>query len=98
MTEGSELWRDAGGFGLLSTADVAQLSGFSPKTVRRAITDGELAASIVRGEYRVWMDDFRRWIDARRVRPQQGVDAPVRRVTDAGPGSIDRLRSLETGE
>ena len=95
MTEGPELWRDAGGFGLLTTADVARLSGFSPKTVRRAIAAGELVASYVRGEYRIWPTDYRQWIDSGRV---TGEPKPPRRKAsppETGPGSLERLRSLE---
>lgn len=79
---------------VLTTADVARLSGFSTKTVLRGIRAGELVASKVRGEYRVWPDDYRRWIDSRRVSPveiERGNLAAVARV-----GSVSRLRALET--
>lgn len=94
MTGGSELWRDAGGFTLLTTADVARLSGFSTKTVRRAIAEGELVASLVRGEYRVWPDDYRRWIDGGQVAGETSRKR-ARPASDTGPGSLDRLRSME---
>lgn len=95
MTEGPELWRDAGSFGLLTTEDVARLSGFSRKTVRRAIKAGELVASSVRGEYRIWPEDFRRWIDCGRVACESGGPRPARRSDGSSPGSLDRLRALE---
>ena len=47
----------------LTPADVAELSGFSLKTVRRAIQSGDLVASRVRNTYRVWPADYRAWID-----------------------------------
>lgn len=95
MTESPELWRDAGGFGLLTTADVARLSGFHPKTVRRAIAAGELVASFVRGEYRVWPEDYRQWIDSGRVTGEPKAPPRQSRAPEVGPGSLDRLRSLE---
>ena len=67
MTARSKPGRDVAGLELPTTADVASMSGFSTKTVRRAIAGGELVASLVRGEYRVWPHDFRRWIDEQRV-------------------------------
>jgi hypothetical protein len=94
LTEGLELWRDAGGFALLTTADVALLSGFSTKTVRRAIADGELVASLVRGEYRVWPEDYRRWIEGGQV-AREGPRNRARPATDRGSGSADRLRAME---
>jgi len=98
VTEGPELWRDVGGFGLLTTADAARLAGFSAKTVRRAIADGELVASNVRGEYRIWPEDFRQWIDGRRVGPRKIPTTRRRRASDFGTGSVERLRGLEAGQ
>jgi len=86
--------RDVGSLELLSTADVARLSGFSTKTVRRAIAAGELVASLVRGEYRVWPEEFRQWIDGRRVPGEPRQRATLRQV-DSDLGSIARLRALE---
>jgi excisionase family DNA binding protein len=72
---------------------VARLSGFSQKTVLRAIRAGELPASKVRNEYRVWQSDYREWINAARVTPQ--ASEARARSTGSGIGSAARLREME---
>jgi hypothetical protein len=82
---------------VLTTQDVARLSGFATKTVLRAIRAGDLVASKVRGKYRVWPADYRRWIDGRRVAPSpnssEGAPVPLPLPVS---GSASRLRALET--
>ena len=77
----------------LTPADVAELSGFSLKTVRRAIRSGDLVASRVRNTYRVWPADDRAWIDGARMENP----APVVPMPAAGSrtGSAERLREME---
>jgi hypothetical protein len=45
---------------LMSVTDVASQSGFSTKTVLRALGAGELVGSKVRSRWVVWPEDFRR--------------------------------------
>lgn len=47
---------------LLSVPEVAQLCGLSEKAVRRAIDDGELAASKLRSRLRIRPEDVEAWI------------------------------------
>ena len=79
---------------LLTVRTVARLSGFSQKTVLRAIRAGELTASKIRGEYRVWPTDYRAWINADRVEsPRRPVALPGRGLSEVG--SAARLREME---
>jgi hypothetical protein len=72
-------------------ADVARRSGFSTKTVLRALQAGELVGSKVRSRWVVWPEDFRAWIDAGR-RPT----ASPRRPGEGGrAGSSERLLAIE---
>ena len=80
--------------GLLTPRHVARLSGFSEKTVLRAIRAGELPASKVRNQYRIWPADYRAWIDAARVDRPLPEAAPRQAVTDRA--SAARLRRMET--
>lgn len=82
-----------GELAVLSAADVAELSGFSLKTVLRAIRAGELVASKVRNTYRVWPADYRAWIDGARVARSPSV--PVPESVGSVIGSATRLRELE---
>ena len=82
---------------LLTTADVARLSGFATKTVLRAIRAGGLAASRVRGEYRIWPTEYRAWIDGRRVSSEALSSAAGTRPASPRASSVARLRELEAG-
>lgn len=52
---------------LLTVTQVAEQVGLSEWAVRRAIHDGELAASKLRGRLRVDAVDLQAWIDGSRV-------------------------------
>lgn len=93
MTQSPHEPHPVGELGLLTTRAVARLSGFSQKTVLRAIRAGELPASKVRNEYRVWQADYREWINAARVTPP--VSDVRLRSAGSGVGSAARLREME---
>jgi excisionase family DNA binding protein len=59
---------------LLTVADVARITGFSAYTIRAAIRDGELAASKLRGQWRVHPDHLADWIDSGRAAATPGLD------------------------
>jgi excisionase family DNA binding protein len=59
----------------LSVADVCDLTGFSSKTVRRAIQDESLPAYKVRGQWRISVTAYEAWTGASR-----GNDDPERRL------------------
>jgi excisionase family DNA binding protein len=80
---------------LLTVEDVAGLTGLSAYTVRKAIRDGELVASKLRGRIRVDPGDLAAWVDAGRIAPQAEVvlyDAtvPPRHPRTSGPASYRR--------
>jgi excisionase family DNA binding protein len=54
---------------VLTTAQVAELLQISPRTVQRAIRQGELKASRVGRIYRVADQDLREWWDKLRTAP-----------------------------
>ena len=74
---------------LLTVAEVGRLTGLSPNAVYRAIWDGELRASKLRGRLRVDLADVEAWIDANLV-PAPGnyrqAPVPARRSGRSGPG------------
>jgi excisionase family DNA binding protein len=57
---------------LLSTEDAARITGLSIWAIRKAIRDGELGASKLRGRLRIHPDDLGAWIDDCRVKPDLG--------------------------
>jgi hypothetical protein len=78
----------------LTPADVAQWSGFSLKTVYRAIRSGTLEASQPTARYRITPDAYERWVFSRRSEGQ----APSTEVVPATrpiEGSLERLRRIE---
>jgi excisionase family DNA binding protein len=52
---------------LLTVSEVAEATGLSPNAVYRAIWDGELRASKLRGRVRVQLADLDAWIDSNLV-------------------------------
>jgi excisionase family DNA binding protein len=52
---------------LLSPQEVSELCGLNVEVIRRAIRDGELRASKLRGKLRVRHEDFDAWIDQNAV-------------------------------
>lgn len=48
---------------LLSTEDVARIVGLVAYTIRKAIHEGDLRASKVRGQWRIHPDALAEWID-----------------------------------
>ena len=58
---------------LLTVADVADLTGLSESAIYRAVANGELSASRLRGRLRILFSDLETWIETNRVHP---VDPP----------------------
>lgn len=78
----------------LSIKEAAAWSGFSTKTVYRAIAAGELRAKKVRSRWRIAVSDLEAWLrpQAVRVRP-----VAVRVAAPAESGSLAALRLIERG-
>lgn len=49
----------------VSVSEAAKLFGISTRTVRRAITDGEVAYVVVRGRYKINFESLVRWSQMR---------------------------------
>jgi excisionase family DNA binding protein len=49
----------------VSVSEAAKLFGISPRTVRRALTTGELAYVVVRGRYKVNFESLVKWSQGR---------------------------------
>jgi hypothetical protein len=77
----------------MSVADVASQSGFSTKTVLRALAAGELVGSKVRSRWVVWPEDFRAWIDGGRRETKASATCSSGKVGEVG--SVERLRAIE---
>jgi excisionase family DNA binding protein len=74
---------------LLTVSQVAEATGLSPNAVYRAISDGELRASKLRGRLRVKLADLDAWIDSNLVSTrdaQEEPPAPARPPGRNGPG------------
>ena len=84
---------------LLTVREVAEYSRLSPKAVRRAIAQGELQASRLRGQWRIDPEHLREWIEANRHHPQRDDDelGPPVPITPRRIGSPAALRALEGG-
>jgi excisionase family DNA binding protein len=76
---------------LFSVSEVAELTGLSESVLYRAIADGELRASKLRGRLRVRLVDLEVWIESNLVRP----DIPRRiRRTQPRPQQLSQGRGL----
>lgn len=74
---------------LLAVSEVAEATGLSPNAVYRAIWDGELRASKLRGRLRVQRADLDAWIDSNLVSTRgahEAPPAPARPPARNGPG------------
>lgn len=85
----------AGQDGFLTPADAARRSGFSEKTVYRAIRSGALAASRPTAHYRITEADYQGWVSTRLRLPD--VSAAVELPEPVAPerGTLDALRAIE---
>ena len=84
---------------LLCVTEVAKATGLSPNAVYRAIWDGELPASKLRGRLRVQIADLDAWIDSNLVAARAGQHEPpaqARPPRRNGPGR--GLRELLNAE
>ena len=82
----------------LTTAEVAECSGFCVKTVYRAIQCGEQAARKVRSRWLVAEGDFKDWYAGGELvaRPGQLVTEPATPLPPAERGSRAALRAIES--
>lgn len=82
---------------LLTVAEAAAELAVHPKTVRRLVERGELAAVKVGAAVRLHPDDLVSFIDAHRTRrPHARREFPRPSVTRAaGTGFAERLRSIQ---
>jgi excisionase family DNA binding protein len=84
---------------LMSPQSIAELTGLSYDTVRRAILRGELRGFKVGGKLRVRESDYEGWAYARPVRPVARIERPPRRRSaPSGPsarGSVAALEAIE---
>jgi excisionase family DNA binding protein len=74
---------------LLTVSEVAEATGLSPNAVYRAISDGELRASKLRGRLRVQLAELDAWIDSNFVTTRAVYvepPAPARPPGRNGPG------------
>lgn len=88
---------------LLSPQDAAEFTGLSYHAILRAIHDGELRASKLRGRFVLRAEWVEEWIDANVITPiPPSPQRPVARrrrgsPADHAPGSVARLRAIEEG-
>jgi excisionase family DNA binding protein len=74
---------------LLTVSDVAGVTGLSPNAIYRAISDGQLRASKLRGRLRIELADLDAWIDSNLVTTRgspKTPSAPARPLGRNGPG------------
>jgi excisionase family DNA binding protein len=61
----------------LSVSEAARMFGVSQRTIRRAITDGQLTYVVVQGRYKINFESLLRWSQrtttARNKRDKQGI-------------------------
>ena len=81
--------------GYLTVREAAVRSGFSPKTIYRAIRSGALEASRPTAHYRISAEGLERWLSSRintdaKAASQRSV-APARLAV----ASLQRLREIE---
>lgn len=88
----------------LTVLEIAERTQLSPWAIRRAISDGELPASKLRGRLRVDALDFQGWIDGCRVQPSPARAVPMPTVLEPSPAAPEagsfraRLREERRGE
>jgi excisionase family DNA binding protein len=84
---------------LLTVREVADYAQLSQKAVRRAIAQGELQATRLRGRLRIDPADLQAWIEANRYRPARDDDdhGPPLPAVPPRIGSPASLRRLEGG-
>jgi len=85
--------------GMLSPADVAELPGLSRSAIYRAIEDGDLVASKLRGRIRIDRAEVDAWKERSRVRPHPvsaAYEPPLRSRVAVGVDSVrGQLQALK---
>lgn len=85
--------------GFYSVADVAELTRLAPRTIYRAIEDGELQACRLRRQLRIPADAIRAWTTASIVAPKAPKHTASPRPGRVSPRrSQGRLRPLLEGQ
>jgi excisionase family DNA binding protein len=88
---------------LLTPRQVSELAQMSYHAVLRAVNDGELTASRLRGRLRVRRADFDAWVDGSRITPVKAVQLQLAEVASQrsertprpAAGSFDVLSAIE---
>lgn len=84
---------------LLSVGEVADATGLSPNAVYRAVADGELRASKLRGRLRIQLADLDDWIDSNLVAGRGSREEPPIPARPSGRNGPGRgLRELLEAE
>lgn len=84
---------------LLTVSDVAETTGLSPNAVYRAVADGELRASKLRGRLRIQLADLDAWIDSNLVTSRGSHEEPPPPARPPGRNGPGRgLRELLEAE
>jgi excisionase family DNA binding protein len=84
---------------LLTVAQVAEATGLSPKAVYRAVADGELRASKLRGRLRIQLADLDAWIDSNLITSSGSHEEPTPPACPPGRNGTGRaLRELLEAE
>jgi Helix-turn-helix domain len=86
--DAADSWSGAANAELLTPRQVSELAQMSYHAVLRAINDGQLAASRLRGRLRVRRVDYDTWVQESRVTP---VNAGHRHLAEAPPPRPSRL-------
>jgi excisionase family DNA binding protein len=79
----------------VSIKEAAVRSGFSTKTLYRAIAAGELRAKKVRSRWRIAVSDLEAWLRIPLPQPAVGRRAAARVAVPAEVGSREALRLIE---
>jgi excisionase family DNA binding protein len=77
--------------------EAAARSGFSTKTLYRAIAAGELRATKVRSRWRIAVSDLEAWLRLPLAGPAWVGPVALRLPAPAEVGSLAALRLIETG-
>ena len=81
----------------LTPAETGAMTGFSVKTIYRAMKAGELVASRVRSRYLIDPRDVARWVESCRVNAVQERSSTSLSFRPGNPesGSLAELRAIE---
>ena len=75
--------------------ETARRSGFSQKTIYRAVQAGELESRKIRCRWRISAEAFERWMGSGLVAESQEPRRPRRATSTSGAASVARLVAIE---